>query len=192
MTFAKCSWFNAPERWRLDGERLLVVTDKATDFWRETHYGFTRDNGHLFGCDTAGDFTMQVRVRASYNALYDQAGIMVRLDDRNWIKAGIEKSDGQCQLSSVLTVDRSDWAMGTYGGNPADFWMRATVNDGVIRIQVSADGKRWPLVRLAPFPRAASYVVGPMCCTPERGGLEVEFSGFYVGQPSGRDLHDLD
>ena len=69
--------------------------------------------------------------------------------------------------------------------------MRATVNDGVIRVQVSADGKRWPLVRLAPFPKAASYLVGPMCCTPERAGLEVEFSGFYVGPPSDRDLHDL-
>jgi regulation of enolase protein 1 (concanavalin A-like superfamily) len=31
-----------------------------------------------------------------------------------------------------------------------------------------------------------------MRCTPERAGLEVEFSGFYVGPPSGRDLHDLD
>ena len=50
---------------------------------------------------------MQVRVRASYEALYDQAGIMVRVDERNWLKAGIEKSDGQCQLSSVLTVDGS-------------------------------------------------------------------------------------
>ena len=74
MTFARCSWINAPERWRLDGEHLLAVTDKATDFWRETHYGFARDNGHLFGCDTGGDLTMQVRVRADYEALYDQAG----------------------------------------------------------------------------------------------------------------------
>jgi regulation of enolase protein 1 (concanavalin A-like superfamily) len=52
---------------------------------------------------------MQVRVRANYDALYDQAGIMVRIDERNWVKAGIEKSDGKCQLSSVLTVDQSDW-----------------------------------------------------------------------------------
>jgi regulation of enolase protein 1 (concanavalin A-like superfamily) len=55
---------------------------------------------------------MQVRVRANYDALYDQAGIMIRLDERNWLKVGIEKSDGQCQLSSVLTIDRSDWAIG--------------------------------------------------------------------------------
>jgi uncharacterized protein len=191
MTFANCRWINPPASWRLDGERLRVTTDNATDFWRETHYGFTRDSGHLFGCDTGGDFTMQVRIRASYDALYDQAGIMVRIDERNWLKAGIEKSDGQCQLSSVLTVERSDWATGVYGGDPAVVWMRATVSDGVIRVQVSADGARWLLVRLAPFPTAASYVAGPMCSSPERAGLEVEFSDFYVGPPNGKDLHDL-
>jgi regulation of enolase protein 1 (concanavalin A-like superfamily) len=191
MSFARCNWLNAPGTWRLDNERLLVVTDAGNDFWRETHYGFTRDNGHFFGCDTAGDFTAQVRVRARYDKLYDQAGIMVRLDERNWIKAGIEKSDGQALLSSVLTVDQSDWATGIYDGNPADFWMRATVRNGVIRLQVSSDGQRWPLARLAPFPKAASYLVGPMCCTPERAGLEVEFSAFQVTPPLVKDLHDL-
>lgn len=191
MSFARCTWLNAPETWRLNDGCLRVVTDTATDFWRETHYGFTRDNGHLFGCDVTGDFTMQLRVRARYDALYDQAGIMVRLDERKWIKAGIEKSDGQCLLSSVLTVDRSDWATGTYDGNPADFWMRATVRDGVIRLQVSSDGQKWPLVRLAPFPKATTYLVGAMCCTPERAGLEVEFSTFQVMPPPGKDLHDL-
>jgi regulation of enolase protein 1 (concanavalin A-like superfamily) len=167
-----------------------VVTDARTDFWPETHYGFTRDSGHLFGRGADGGFT-QLRVRARYEALYDQAGIMVRLDAENWIKAGIEMSDGQALLSSVLTVGRSDWATGTYGGDPADFRMRVTVCGGVIRVQVSADGRRWPLVRLAPFPVAASYLVGPMCCTPERAGLEVEFSDFEVTSPLGKELHDL-
>ena len=90
-----------------------------------------------------------------------------------------------------MTVDRSDWATGTYDGDPADFWIRATVSEGVIRLQVSPDGRRWPLLRLAPFPKAASYLVGPMCCTPERSGLEVEFSAFEVTPPLGKALHDL-
>jgi regulation of enolase protein 1 (concanavalin A-like superfamily) len=191
MSFARCTWLNAPKTWRLHDGCLVAVTDAATDFWRETHYGFTRDTGHFFGCDVAGDFTTQLRIRARYDALYDQAGIMVRLDEKRWIKAGIEKSDGQCLLSSVLTVGQSDWATGLYDGDPADFWMRATVSGGVIRLQVSPDGQRWPLVRLAPFPKAASYRVGPMCCTPERAGLEVEFSAFQITPPLGKDLHDL-
>jgi uncharacterized protein len=191
VSFARCAWLNVPETWELDDGRLRVVTDARTDFWRETHYGFTRDNGHFFGCDVAGGFTAQLRVRARYDALYDQAGIMVRLDARNWIKAGIEQSDGRALLSSVLTVGRSDWATGTYGDDPTDFWVRATVSGDVVRVQVSPDGQRWPLARLAPFPRAASYLVGPVCCTPERAGLEVEFSAFEVTPPLGKGLHDL-
>ncbi len=191
MSFSDCEWINPPKRWSLDGGSLLVVTDAATDFWRETHYGFTRDSGHFFGFRVAGPFTAQLRVSAKYEALYDQAGIMVRIDDRHWVKAGIERSDGQCMLSSVLTAERSDWATAPYGHDPAQVWLRTTVVDGVLRVQVSDDGRRWPLVRLAPFPTSATHLVGPMCCTPERAGLEAEFSHFEIGPPLGRDLHDL-
>jgi regulation of enolase protein 1 (concanavalin A-like superfamily) len=30
-----------------------------------------------------------------------------------------------------------------------------------------------------------------VCCTPERGGLNVEFSSFTVAEPLQKDLHDL-
>jgi len=52
------------------------------------------------------------------------------------------------------------------------------------------DGVRWPLLRLAPF-LVGECLVGPMCCSPERGGLEVVFSGFEVGPALGKGLHDL-
>ena len=74
---------------------------------------------------------------------------------------------------------------------PDGFWLRVTVSEGVIRVQYSVDGKLWPLLRLAPFPVAAHYLVGPMCCTPERGGLEVVFSQLTVGPALRKDLHDL-
>ncbi|CAN5499249.1 DUF1349 domain-containing protein [soil metagenome] len=189
--FERCKWLNEPKQWHQESGALTVVTDHKTDFWRETHYGFSRDSGHFFHCATAGDFTAQLRVRATYDALYDQAGIMVRLDAAHWAKAGLEMSDGSALLSSVLTVDRSDWATGAYGQDPTDFWMRATVAKGVLRLQVSSDGKTWPLVRLAPFPAASRYAVGPMCCTPERAGLNVRFSDFRITPPLGKDLHDM-
>jgi regulation of enolase protein 1 (concanavalin A-like superfamily) len=132
-----------------------------------------------------------VRVQARYGALYDQAGLMVRIDAANWVKAGLERSDGQILLSSVLTMGRSDWATGVYAGEPEDFRIRAALQAGVLRLQVCSDGKTWPLVRLAPFPKAAAYRVGPMCCTPTRAGLEVRFSEFTVGPPVGKDIHDL-
>jgi uncharacterized protein len=40
-------WLNEPERWSALDDSLQIVTDEATDFWRETHYGFSRDSGHF-------------------------------------------------------------------------------------------------------------------------------------------------
>lgn len=189
--FEACEWLNEPRAWSLGADGLDVVTDERTDFWRETHYGFSRHSGHVFGLHRNGSFTASLRVRAAYEQLYDQAGLMVRIDEAHWIKAGIELSDGMACLGSVLTVGRSDWATGLFTGDPGDFHLRITIADGVLRLQASADGERWPLVRLAPFPRAERYFVGPMCCTPERSGLKVRFSDFTVADPLGKDLHDL-
>jgi uncharacterized protein len=191
MTFIQSAWLNEPADWRLDRDILTVTTDRSTDFWRETHYGFTRDTGHFFGFQTAGDFTAEMRIRAQYRELYDQAGLMVRLTNDTWIKAGIELSDGMPMAGSVLTLGKSDWATAAYNGDASDFRMRVTVKTGVLRLQLSGDGKVWPLMRLSSFPVATSYRVGPMCCTPERAGLTVVFSEFRVTEPTQKDLHDL-
>lgn len=186
-------WLNEPDHVVTADAALNVVSAKGSDFWRETFYGFTRDSGHFLGMVAPGQFTAQVRVQAQYQQTYDQAGIMVRVDERHWVKAGIELSDGRPMLSSVLTGGRSgsDWATYPYEGNPADFWVRATVTQGVIRLQVSGDGRTWPLMRLASFPTAPSYAVGPMCCSPEREGLSVRFSEWKLTPPLGKPLHDL-
>ena len=189
--FDTCRWINEPKHWSLDRGTLSVTTDAGTDFWRETHYGFTRDSGPVFAAERRGSFTASLRVQADYAALYDQAGIMVRVDERQWIKAGIELSDGMACLGSVLTNGQSDWATGPYAGDARDIHLRVTVDKGVLRLQASADGQHWPLVRLCPFPLAETYLVGPMCCTPKRAGLTVRFSEFVVTDPLGKDLHDL-
>ncbi|PHV30532.1 DUF1349 domain-containing protein [Janthinobacterium rivuli] len=189
--FKQGSWLNAPENWSADGAQLRVTTDANTDFWRKTSYGFIRDSGHFFGTQIDGDFTAQLHVAAQYAALYDQAGMMVRIDADNWIKCGVEFSDGQLLLSTVLTVDTSDWAVSLAPAMLDGFWLRVTVEQGAIRVQYSTDGKLWPLLRLAPFPTASRYLVGPMCCTPERAGLEVVFSRFSTGPALQKDLHDL-
>jgi len=90
--FKQCRWLNEPDRWALAPEGLAVTTNRATDFWRETHYGFIRDSGHFFGCEVPSSFTASLRIKARYESLYDQAGIMVRIDAENWIMAGIELS----------------------------------------------------------------------------------------------------
>lgn len=185
-------WLNVPPDWSLGPDGALrVSTSLKTDFWRETYYGFTHDSGHFFGFEVPAEFACQFRVRGAYETLYDQAGIMVRVDEDHWLKAGIELTDGTAMQSSVLTDKKSDWAAAPFTGNHEDFWIRATAQSGVLRVQISADGRYWPLLRLCPFSIERGGRVGPMLCSPKRSGLEVIFSDITIGPPANKDLHDL-
>ncbi|MGI9435004.1 MAG: DUF1349 domain-containing protein [Geminicoccaceae bacterium] len=184
-------WLNPPADWSISGNRLLAKTDGKTDFWQKTFYGFIRDSGHFLAFDTAAAFTATLHVEGGFEELYDQAGLMLRLDERNWIKTGVEFTDGALHLSAVVTTGASDWSITVPPQPIEDFWLRMTVKAGAVRIQASLDAKTWPLIRLTHFPTSERYQVGPMLCSPERAGLEVRFDGFQITEPMETDLHDL-
>jgi regulation of enolase protein 1 (concanavalin A-like superfamily) len=184
-------WLNEPQSWKAADAGLTMTTDAKTDFWRETYYGFTRDSGHFLGFAAGDSFTATIRIRGEFRALYDQAGLMVRIDETKWVKTGVEFTDGELFLSTVVTDGKSDWSVSQPFKELEDFQIRVTVNNGALRIQASRDGKFWPLLRLAPFPVASRYQVGPTACTPERSGLTVNFSEFSIGPAITTDLHDL-
>ncbi|MFW0766655.1 DUF1349 domain-containing protein [Trabulsiella odontotermitis] len=188
---AEFCWVNEPHSWRRENDTLWVTTDEGTDFWHKTWYGFERFSGHFYGCDVKGDFTFQVKICGDFNTLYDQAGIMLMQDKDHWLKAGIEYNDGAPAIGSVLTLGHSDWATGLFPGDAALFWMRLTRKGDSLRLQYSADGKSWPLLRLAHFPGSGKCSVGVMCCTPERGGLSVRFDDFLLAPAFDNALHDL-
>ena len=184
-------WFNEPKVWNRANGVLDVTTDPATDFWRETHYGFTRDSGHFLAFPISDGFTAQIRVQGEFRMLYDQAGLMVRIDERRWVKTGVEFTDGEAFLSTVVTDGKSDWSVAQPFKELEDFRIRVTLANGAMRIQASRDGSFWPLLRLAPFSAADHYEVGPTACTPERSGLTVRFSEFSIGPAITKNLHDL-
>lgn len=70
-------WINEPAICFYENNALSVITDYHTDFWRRTWYGIERFTGHIYATDVTDDFTFQVRIRADFTTLYDQAGIMM-------------------------------------------------------------------------------------------------------------------
>ncbi len=183
-------WINEPAEWHRDADGLTVVTDKHTDFWRHTWYGFERFSGHLYAAEVAGDFTLQAKICADFTTLYDQAGLMMMADEQTWLKAGIEFNDDAPAIGSVLTLTHSDWATGLFPGDPRTFWLRLTRKGDALRLQYSTDGERWPLLRLGYFP-PGPVKAGVMCCSPERGGLAFAFRDIQLPPPLDKALHDL-
>lgn len=184
-------WLNPPPRWSGDADALELETGAATDFWRDTFYGFFRDSGHAWLAPVEGDFTLSVRFRGAYQALYDQAGLMLRRDAESWIKTGIEYTDGAMHFSTVVTGPRSDWSVIPLPqATPAtEVAARLTRHGDAVRVQYALDGGPWRMARLAPFPAGAA-AAGLMACSPERAGFRARFEALAIGPPIARKLHD--
>lgn len=190
-SMAGMTWLNPPPHHVFGDGTLTVRTGKDTDFWRETFYGFRRDNGHFFHRAVEGDFTAEVTVKGKYEVLYDQAGLMLRLSETHWIKAGIEYTDGLAYFSVVVTNGTSDWSLVSIAAGQDGVRIRLTRHAEAIRIQyLDASDGHWKPVRLAYFPVSRTVDVGMMCCSPQREGFEATFADFTVGPPISRDLHD--
>lgn len=181
-------WFNEPPEWNVDGDVLTVTTGDRTDFWRETFYGYVRDDGHVFGRDVEGDFTVQVTFSGDYEVLYDQLGLMTRVDERNWVKTGVEYTDGVAHLSAVVTRDVSDWSVVVPEDPGTEFTVRLIRRRDSVQIQYLDRGE-WRLLRLGPLVPADRTFVGLMCCSPERAGFRARFRGFTVTDSVPGDLH---
>lgn len=183
-------WLNPPPNWRHDSGRLKLSTGDRTDFWRHTHYGFVRDNGHFYFEDRTGDFTAEAAVRGDYRVLYDQAGLMLRLDAENWIKAGIEMTGGVAHMSVVVTRGYSDWSLIALGTAPESIRLRLTRIGVAVHISYQLPGARWQPARLAYFPASDSASIGLMACSPERAGFQAEFEDFSLGPVTAPNEHE--
>lgn len=178
------AWTNEPERAVLDGDVLRVTAVEGSDAWRTTSYGFVHDSEHALLQPTDGSFAVEASFVLDHSEQFDQAGVFLRVDDRNWIKAGVEFSDGVQQLGAVVTHEFSDWSVA-----PVPEWagrvvtVRASRDGDAVTIRAWADGEEPRLVRVAYLAADAVVSAGLFCAAPTRAGLTVTFTGYRVGAP---------
>jgi uncharacterized protein len=173
-------WLNEPVHWRAAGGVLTVTADPGTDFWRTTHYGYVRDSGHLYGELLEGDFDLSVRIRGDYSQQYDQAGAMVRVDDRRWLKTGVEYVDDGMRMSTVITLDHSSWAVADLPAGTTELSLSLARRGDAVEVRFGIDGGDMHLAALAYLPPGEAVLAGPMCAAPEGDGFEVSFHDLAI------------
>jgi regulation of enolase protein 1 (concanavalin A-like superfamily) len=185
------AWTNLPvaAEEEKDG-RLVVTAAEGSDAWRHTCYGFVHDDEHALLEAWDAERAVEVSFLADYDAQFDQAGMMIRVDDERWIKTGVEFADGALQLGAVVTDGKSDWSTA-----PVPEWVgrevtiRATrMNDAVVIRARAGEEDPWRLVRLAPLDPDAPAKAGPYCCAPSRAGLAITFTAWHHTEPDSQ-LH---
>ncbi|HDP34261.1 MAG TPA: DUF1349 domain-containing protein [Candidatus Hydrogenedentes bacterium] len=161
-------WFNEPRRWRCDNG-LEIITDRETDFWQRTHYGFCRDNGHCLFALRDADFALTVHACFQPRTQYDQCGIMIRADRENWIKLSTEyENEDLSRLGSVVTnLGYSDWATQDVASSATERWYRATRQGSDFLLESSEDGELWRQMRVTHLHHAStSLEAGVYACSP--------------------------
>lgn len=190
VPWRQARWLNPPPAVTEDGPDLVVTARGGSDLWRTTSYGFVHDDGHALLTELPQGTAVEVTFRVDLAEQFDQAGLLVRVDEENWTKAGVEFSDGLPQLGAVVTRGRSDWSAA-----PVPRWagelvtLRASRSGDALTVRARRAGDPWQLVRLAPLDPDAPATAGPYCCAPTRDGLQVRFTGFTHG-PADVALHD--
>ncbi|MFV2111968.1 DUF1349 domain-containing protein [Micromonospora sp. LOL_025] len=190
VDWAEGEWCNEPVRVENGpaGE-LLVQPAEGSDLWRHTSYGFVHDDAPALLAPLPVGEAVEVAFVLDYGEQFDQAGVLVRVDERNWVKAGVEVSDGQPQVGAVVTREVSDWSVA-----PVPMWagreviVRVSRDRDALTVRARSDDEPWRLVRLAPLAPEAVAAAGPYCCSPTRAGLRVRFTGWRRG-PADAALH---
>jgi regulation of enolase protein 1 (concanavalin A-like superfamily) len=186
-------WTRDPVAVRADADAIVVEAAEGSDFWRTTQYGFVHDDGHALLAPWPTDAAVEVSFDTStFDDLYDQAGLMLQVDAENWVKAGVELSDGVPHLGAVVTNRVSDWSLA-----PVPEWAgqvvtirasRSGVEGDAITLRARAGEGEWRTIRVAPFDANAA-TAGPMVCAPTRAGFEVRFTRWAFVPPD-VDLHE--
>jgi regulation of enolase protein 1 (concanavalin A-like superfamily) len=180
---SKMSWLNPPASVSYGGGTVIARARPRTDFWRKTFYGYVTDNGHFYNIPVYGEFIFRARVNGDYQALYDQAGLMVRLDEKRWMKCGSELVDGKRRASVVFTNEFSDWSSMEDLSQTDPVWWRVARRKDSIEAQCSADGRSFVTVRQGYFPPFVEARVGLMCACPEGAGFQAEFDDLRLEKP---------
>jgi regulation of enolase protein 1 (concanavalin A-like superfamily) len=175
----KVHWLNEPAHWSAVPGLLTITADAGTDFWRTTSYGYVRDNGHLYGEVLGGDFDLSMRLSGAYADQYDQAGAMVRVDERHWLKTGVEYFDGRARFSTVVTNDHSSWAVADLPAGPGELGLLLTRRGDAVEVRYAAGRGEPELAALVYLPPGAA-LAGAMCAAPEGGGFRAAFHDLAV------------
>ena len=180
QTLDRMQWFNEPESWSIKNNQLSMQVTPQSDYWRISHYGFTVDDAPFLYTTRGGEFEVKVKIAGDYKVRFDQAGLMLRTDKENYIKAGIEFVDGKYNISCVVTHHTSDWSVITLDKSVEYIWIKAVRRLDAVEIFYSFDDVTYTMMRNCWLEDNTPVMVGVMAACPDGNGFKATFENFKI------------
>jgi len=78
-------WKNEPKNWCIKNNSLTIEPDAKIDYWQKTYYGFQVMNAPSLVKERRNVFSIEIEVAFDSKNKYDQAGLLVYINDEFWI-----------------------------------------------------------------------------------------------------------
>jgi len=184
--FLKCNpkWIRKPVQAMISEDKVEIITEKGTDLWARTYYGFQNDTAPVLQVKTTEQsFSFIVKTAFESSSRFDQCGVAMYLDSDNWFKASIEYEDEKVQrLGSVVTNHGySDWATTDISSDIKAMWYRFSRRGSDYRIECSQDGISFQQMRIFHMWEASGEITfGIYAASPVDGSYKATFTNMEI------------
>lgn len=181
MNLKKLKWTREPQEYKIETDRIEIITKPHTDLWQRTYYHFQNDNAPVLQIETEENyfsFVVKTEFGESHQR-FDQCGIVMYLDSENWLKASVEYENGEFQhLGSVVTNDGySDWATTAISADVSSMWYRFSRREDDYCIECSQDGEYFSQMRICHMKKGNGKIrFGIYACSPEDSSFKAVFT----------------
>ena len=178
-------WTREPSDYRIDSDRVEIITDPHTDLWQRTYYHFRNDNAPALQWETGEQFFSFI-VKTDFSDShhrFDQCGIVMYLDSENWLKASVEyENEDFAYLGSVVTNHGySDWATTAIPARVKTMWYRFSRREDDYCIECSPDGECFTQMRVCHLWEGAGMIrFGIYACSPEKSSFRAVFTDMKI------------
>ena len=138
------------------------------------------DDDLFYYTTKGGQIEVTLKITGNYSSRYDQMGLMLRIDEKHWIKTGIEYVDGEQNFSTVVTNDKSNWNVIKLSKQPKSVWIKAVRRLDAVDISYSLDGESFSMSNLVYLKSHVHVMVGMMAASPDGNGFKAVFEDFEI------------
>lgn len=192
-----------------DGNTLTLFPPAKKDFWARTFYEplLVKNDASGLLCRVPEGVEATIKIDFEFTPVsqFDQAGILIYIDDNTWVKAGIEYCDGAAKMSTVVCNNGfSDWATQPWDGHAARLRIHKVNQSSSLVVEAAAHGSddsSFQFIRIAHLSAATpgsagtgttafAWRAGPFAaCPTKQTGCKAIFTSFSVG-PRESSVHD--
>ena len=188
------------------GKVLILYPPAKKDFWSKTFYNpilIKNDaSGLLYNIPINMESTIKIDFKYEAYAQFDQAGLLIYIDNNHWVKAGIEYCDGAYKLSVVVCNDGySDWSTQPWNNGAAKLRIhKVNISDSIVveaapyttNTNTTDTNVDYQSIRIAHLSipikgdtdstSTSTWRIGPFAaCPTAQLGCHAEFTSFHIG-----------